>query len=298
MTVSSPADPALDKLVAVQADITAQELALRTQLDAIQEKRQSLQAVIEMFSASKDLAVPDQTTVTPSAKPESQVAPPSKAAAPKTSKPRKQDKGKKTDWHRYLKAEFGETPLPAIVTQVLERQSNQALEISAIVDSILDDDTPNDAYSKGYARISNILSEGARQGRWYRQKSGKVASYSKAQKAVGGTATPAKQPRGSKALVKNSQILKREPAITLTLPRNFGKSITNQYEPTLDRLLPSDSEKRSAYLNAIAQETEAGKDFLMKIAKALTKKYKGRPGMIPAYRGLLDKAKAMQQSVA
>ncbi|NET39999.1 MAG: hypothetical protein F6K19_49955 [Cyanothece sp. SIO1E1] len=79
---------------------------------------------------------------------------------------------------------------------------------------------------------------------------------------------------------------------------SFGKSVTNQYEPTLNRLLPQNVEKRLAYLPVIIDETKAGKEFLMKIARAVIKKYKGRPGMIPAYRGLLDTAKAMQKSMA
>ncbi|NET37829.1 MAG: hypothetical protein F6K19_38465 [Cyanothece sp. SIO1E1] len=264
-----------------------------------------MQTVISLFSSSADLSMLEQATVIPVTESEPAITPlpgavehPGISVSPTPQKPKpvKLRKGQKTNWQQYVKKNFAETPLPEIVAHILEEQPTMALEISAVVDTIFTNDIPREIQGRAHARVSNILSEGARDGRWYRCKLGKIACYSMDKQAVKKTVNRAKQPTG-KALAKLNASTS-EVSIELKLPRGYGKSITNQYEPTLDKLLPQEAKERSAYLKAIIQETEAGKEFLMRIAKALTKKYKGRPGMIPAYRGLLEKAKIIQESMA
>ncbi|MBE9178582.1 hypothetical protein IQ268_08425 [Oculatella sp. LEGE 06141] len=84
----------------------------------------------------------------------------------------------------------------------------------------------------------------------------------------------------------------------LKLPSGFGKSVSNRYQPTLSKLLPKDEEQQSFYIVQITSETDAGKDFLSRIAKAIAKKYNNKPDEKRAYEGLLKVAKTMRQATA
>ncbi|HHP7245681.1 MAG TPA: hypothetical protein ACFE0H_13450, partial [Elainellaceae cyanobacterium] len=53
-SVQSPSEPMETKLLEVDTELASQEVKLAAQLEAIQEKRKSLQTVIHMFSSSDE----------------------------------------------------------------------------------------------------------------------------------------------------------------------------------------------------------------------------------------------------
>lgn len=87
------------------------------------------------------------------------------------------------------------------------------------------------------------------------------------------------------------------PSTSMRLPKGFSQVVSNRYGSTLEKLLPEDADERQEYLQEIIRETERGKDFLMRIATAVQKKYKGRTGRGKAYKGLMDKAKAIWEGM-
>jgi hypothetical protein len=87
------------------------------------------------------------------------------------------------------------------------------------------------------------------------------------------------------------------PSTSMRLPKGFSQVVSNRYGSTLEKLLPEDTEERQEYIQEIVRETERGKDFLMRIATAIQKKYKGRTGRGKAYKGLMDKAKAIWEGM-
>ncbi|MBD1870385.1 hypothetical protein H6F95_24440 [Cyanobacteria bacterium FACHB-471] len=60
-TVEATSDPTLSKLLEADATLVAQAATLTAQLEAIEEKRQGLQTVIELFSSIDSPSV-DATT--------------------------------------------------------------------------------------------------------------------------------------------------------------------------------------------------------------------------------------------
>lgn len=83
----------------------------------------------------------------------------------------------------------------------------------------------------------------------------------------------------------------------MKLPRGFSQLVSNRYGPTLEKLLPESAEERQGYLQEIVAETENGRDYLMRLATAIQRKYKGRTGRGTAYKKLLAKAKEMWESM-
>jgi CRISPR/Cas system-associated endonuclease/helicase Cas3 len=147
---------------------------------------------------TEDLATLELETsqTTASAESNNKVVPenqPQKAKNFSSSASRKQTKkstqamktARKTEnWQDYLREEFSQTTLPEAVSKVLQRQSEQVLEIPAIVDAIFMDDIPPAARIKGRRQITNILSEGARKSKWYRGQPGGYTMSKAAAEAV------------------------------------------------------------------------------------------------------------------
>ncbi|NET32738.1 MAG: hypothetical protein F6K19_12105 [Cyanothece sp. SIO1E1] len=184
MSASLPAyrrtDSALQKLVEMSAQLRVQEAALIEQLASLQAKRQSLKTAIDLFTAGGAVAAQElaEMQTSPVAS-ESVLESVSNLPLNTLTKPKKRSAVKpgKTsqtipNWKRYIAAEFGKTPLPKIVKTVLQQQPDVVLEIQDVVDAIFNDAIPDAAYSIGYGRISNILSQGVREGKWYRSKPG------------------------------------------------------------------------------------------------------------------------------
>ena len=78
-----------------------------------------------------------------------------------------------------MKEDFINASLAEAVAEVMQQQQKQVLEIATIVDAIFTDEIPKKLRSTARERISNVLSVGAKSGKWYRGQQGKY-SMSKA----------------------------------------------------------------------------------------------------------------------
>lgn len=97
------------------------------------------------------------------------------------SLPKKNPSKEVETWHEYLRDEFSNATLATAVSQVMQRQPHQVLEIAAIVDAIFVDEIPPQVRSKARERVSNVLSVGVKKDKWYR---GGAGSYSMFKAAV------------------------------------------------------------------------------------------------------------------
>ncbi|NET35273.1 MAG: hypothetical protein F6K19_25135 [Cyanothece sp. SIO1E1] len=204
-------DSVLTKLLEVDSDLQTQVAELAVKLEAVQEKRKSLETVIGMFNSVGLVAAqpatqeitqtretqqtsPTSASVTDSLPSVTDTPTPVKSAPkPKTTKPIKPVTGKRKAkspkvveaagktrvWEPYMRKDFSEASLPDVVTEILQKQPNKIFEIPAVVSAIFIEDMPREARSKAHNRVSNILSNGAREKHWYRGKSGRY-SMSKA----------------------------------------------------------------------------------------------------------------------
>jgi hypothetical protein len=214
VTNSQIADPssnsALNQLIEVDAQLAAQEAELSAQLASIQQKRQSLKTVIELFASgatAQAVAAPvatpiaetngklntsileqetpelDDSTVTDIATPaadkqnhKAQKTPANErksqsAKSTRTTKVSKKPEG----WQHYVRAEFNNLSLSEAVSTVLHQQAGQALEIGAILDAIFVEQMPSQTRFKARRQVTNILTDGARKNKWQRPQPG---SYS------------------------------------------------------------------------------------------------------------------------
>lgn len=78
---------------------------------------------------------------------------------------------------------FTNAALSESVAQVMQQHEKEVLEIATIVDAIFIDDIPKQVRSTARERVSNALSVGAKNGKWYR---GQLGKYSMSQAAVKG----------------------------------------------------------------------------------------------------------------
>ena len=201
----------LTKLLEIDLELAVQEAELMVQLEGVQEKRRSLKAVINMFTPADTPATappkepieapPAETSREPKQVAEELAAPPlesstvtytadSKIAAAldpefkgaaKTTPSTRSNKTTKTttkvakkapSWQKYMRGEFGKASLPEAVSTVLKRQPDQVFEIPAIVNAIFTNELPTQPRSNVRRQITNILSEGVKDNKWYRGKSG------------------------------------------------------------------------------------------------------------------------------
>lgn len=216
---STSSNHTIAKLLEADADLAAQEVKLSAQLQSVQQKRQSLKTVIDMFAPAHTtdpvpVATPAQTLVaqeqpqlttsdvavlelsgvmpdiTTSEAPEAPT--PQKQKAKKNSSPNSTGQSKKsaptgkqskaTDtWQQYVKDEFSNASLAEAVAQVMQQHEKKVLEIATILDAIFTNDIPKEVRSTARERISNVLSVGAKNGKWYRGQQGK---YSMSQGAI------------------------------------------------------------------------------------------------------------------
>jgi hypothetical protein len=213
-SLSSPtSNPIVAKLLEVDADLAATEVELTHQLQSIQEKRYSLKNVIGLFppvdtAASTSLVTPtpvvekqtqppvpevatpeleDTTIDTTEALPQSQKQQGKKNISSSTSKSNKKsaptkEASKEADtWQQYVKEDFINASLAEAVAEVMQQQDQQVLETTAILDAIFVEEIPKEVRSKARERVSNVLSVGAKKGKWYRGLAGR---YSKSKAAV------------------------------------------------------------------------------------------------------------------
>ena len=202
------------QLLEIDTDLAAQEAELTLQLQSIQEKRHSLKNVISLFPPV-DNAIPtpvatpvveDVADITEAATPEldkvtadtteAATQPPKRQVKrnlstnsdkpSKKSAPAQETVKEEAIWQQYLRDEFTKDSLPVAVLEVMQQQPEQVLEITAILDAIFVAETPKDVRSTARERVSNVLSVGAKKGKWYR---GKLGKYSMSKAAVEDSAT-------------------------------------------------------------------------------------------------------------
>ena len=184
-------DSVLSKLLAADSDLETQESKLVAQLEAIQAKRNSLQSVMGIFEPDKATAevsppketeeaepsqVTEEAVPSPAEKPEKAASKrrvkATKEKVDQPSKPATRSKAVRRGWQKYVRKEYGSTPLPEIVAGILESKPKKAFEIPEVINSIVSSDTPDKTRKEARNRISNILAEGARKKQWHRPKPG------------------------------------------------------------------------------------------------------------------------------
>ena len=192
-------DPVLSQLVSVESDLAQQADSLASQLAQIQERREGLRTVIDMFEGGEDEASDSKaaSTATANRKPgrpsgskttrktaaktqKTETAakkkpgrkPKSSTASTKTKKTssesQKKKDGRAAEWQKYVQPEFRESALPEAVSSVLRSAPSEVFKIADVMSSIFIEDVPRTQFLKARNRISNILSAGARDGTWYR----------------------------------------------------------------------------------------------------------------------------------
>ncbi len=209
-------DPVLSQLVSVETDLAQQVETLETKLSQLQEQRQGLRTVINMFQASdgeeavvsepdlvepmaeepaaKEPAAEEPVAEEPAAeesepaakkttKTAAKAKPGRKPKADKTSTPRKKKDGRAANWQKYVQAEYREAALPEAVSSVLRSQPSEVFTIADVMSSIFSEDMPRPSFLKARNRISNILSAGARDGTWYRGRNGRYSQSESVTKA-------------------------------------------------------------------------------------------------------------------
>ena len=138
----------------------------------------------ELNSAKADTTEAESPTA--STPPKRQVK---KNSSPTTSKQSKKSAAIKKPsqqadtWQQYVKDEFSDATLSEAVAEVMQQHSKQVLEITKILDTIFANDIPKEVRSTARERVSNVLSVGAKRGKWYR---GKLGKYSISKVAVEG----------------------------------------------------------------------------------------------------------------
>jgi len=215
---SQSSNPTIAKLLEVDADLAAQEVEVAAQLVSIQEKRHSLKTVIDMFapadrsdtvpvgipapipfteersqpitpdvallelnSANANITVEAPTTPQPQKQQSKKNASPTSSKQGKKSTSNKEPIKNTSTWQQYMKDDFGNATLSEAVSEVMQQQKEQVLEISIIIDTIFVNDIPKEVRSTARERVSNVLSVGAKSGKWYR---GQLGKYSMSKAAV------------------------------------------------------------------------------------------------------------------
>ncbi|MGF1496146.1 MAG: hypothetical protein ACFB8W_04895 [Elainellaceae cyanobacterium] len=92
--------------------------------------------------------------------------------SPKAASSKGRGKGGGASWQNYVRKEYENTTLPQAVLAVLEKEPNDVVEVPSILDAIFVDDIPKQARTSARDRLSNILSVGLKNNKWYRGKTG------------------------------------------------------------------------------------------------------------------------------
>ena len=211
-SISPTSNSIVAKLLEVDTDLAAQEVELAAQLQSIQEKRHSLKNVISLFPPVVDTAAPtpvvvptpvveeqaeppvpevvtpeleDTTIDTTETAPQSQKQPGKKntsstSKSNKKSVPTKEASKEADTWQQYLKEDFINASLAEAVAEVMQQHLEQVLEITTILDALFVQEIPKEIRTKARERVSNVLSVGAKKGKWYRGLAGKYSMSSAA----------------------------------------------------------------------------------------------------------------------
>ena len=212
-SISPTSNSIVAKLLEIDADLAAQEVEVAAQLQSIQEKRHSLKNVVSLFPSvntaapipvetstpelveklaeppAPEVATPeleDTTIDTTEAAPSTQKRQGKKNLSSSTSKlnkksaPTKEASKEADTWQQYLKEDFINASLAEAVAEVMQQHLEQVLEITTILDALFVQEIPKEIRSKARERVSNVLSVGAKRGKWYRGLAGKYSMSSTA----------------------------------------------------------------------------------------------------------------------
>jgi len=210
------AEIVVDQLTEAAAQLSAQEVELASQLEALRDKIKGIQTVIDMFGngngaapASAPVAAPVEEAVAEPVAEEapapkrrgrpkkSATAPKAKATKAKATKKetkttkakttakttaKKPGRGRSAKWQSYIRDEYSSTPLPDVVANVLKAKPKDVFKIAAVMEELFPaEKMPKTDFLKARNRVSNILSAGARSGEWHRGRGG---TYSCTKKSV------------------------------------------------------------------------------------------------------------------
>ncbi|MBD1866442.1 hypothetical protein H6F95_03800 [Cyanobacteria bacterium FACHB-471] len=198
-TIEASSDSTLPKLLEADAALVAQVATLTAQLEAIEQKRQGLQTVIELFSSIDSPSVESSPAVDEPSNPASPMSPATnssiavsnetaglKEQAAKGTKTSAKGRNSKTTrkskadgpakgWQYYIRKEFAKLSLPQAVASVMQSQPDAVLGVPEIVDTLFVDATPQTARNDARNRVSNVLSIGLKNDKWYRAKKGQYS---------------------------------------------------------------------------------------------------------------------------
>ncbi len=206
--IDLPSDPTLAKLLEVDSDLAAQESHILSELQEIQQKRNSLQTVVGLFTPEETLVSPASQPVEPllsveSATEEMDPLPEDTATSAlstedeiqQTTQPpttrRARATGRRTrgktrvasgsgrgeSWRPYVRDEFpASAVLPELVATVLQRSPGQVFEVPEIMRAIFIEDISKEAYKVARGRLLSVLSLGVKQNKWQRGEKGQYNS--------------------------------------------------------------------------------------------------------------------------
>jgi hypothetical protein len=207
----------LAQLLDIDSQLSAREAQLRSQLESLQRKRQSIQDVIALFgetdktdvandlketisstraqnekqpeSVKENLAVsktsankspsvaPSVSASTKGKKTTASASKKSQTKKTKTSKATKQSPG----WQQYLREDFRNSSLPQAIASVVQSEVERVWDISSVTEAIFVPHIPQAVKKKVRLQITNLLAQGARENKWYR---GQQGSYSLSKEAA------------------------------------------------------------------------------------------------------------------
>jgi len=139
--------------------------------------------VIPSNSATTDTTAKEPTAATPDKRVGKKNSSPASSKQSKKSTPTKEPSKNTNTWQRYVKDDFGNATLSEAVFVVMQHHSKQVLNIATIIDAIFVDEIPRQVRSTARERVSNVLSVGAKNGKWFR---GQLGKYSMSKVAIEG----------------------------------------------------------------------------------------------------------------
>lgn len=210
-SVRASSDPIAAKLLEANAELASQEAELLAQIEAVQNKRKSLETVLSMFGSPE--ATPAPKPASPAVEPVSEPAvlveasstpeqpttairrrrdtTVAKDSAGKAKKPRATKATKTTvkeksasssvkpaaaggvkPWQGFVRKEFRALSLPQAVLAILQQHPTDVVAVTTIMDRLFEDNIPNDTRLEGRDRLSNVMSVGLKNNKWYRGGTG------------------------------------------------------------------------------------------------------------------------------
>lgn len=138
--------------------LEAEEATVEQQLSQIKDKHNAIRNVISLFDSPTEGTVKKVFTEPRTPKPGQALR---KKASRRTS-------GKQPGWRRYTVAELKKLPMSEAVKDILASAPDTDFKIAGIMSKIFKDNMPKKHFLQARNRISNILSEGVRNGSWHK----------------------------------------------------------------------------------------------------------------------------------